>query len=144
MALVIVMLDVEEVDRPGYSRQVVELLQVAAERRVIPDLAKIALEMAEIDWIEADERGEQAPVRLRQPLADQEALAREPRLEPVERLEQLPERFFVGLLRGGETGAIDAIVDRSINAVVDLVDLRLKAARAIVALRRADLDRRRY
>ena len=75
VALVIVMLDMEEVDRLGDARQVVKLAQIAAQRRVVPDLPKIALEVPEINRVEADQGGEQAPVGFRQPLADEEALA---------------------------------------------------------------------
>src|ERR1700677_1956047 len=59
MALVIMVLDVEEIDRLGDARQVVKLSQIAAQRRVVPDLAKIALEVPEIDGVEADQGGEQ-------------------------------------------------------------------------------------
>src|ERR1700722_3003662 len=137
VALIIMVLDVEEVDGLGDARQVVKLPQIAAQRWVVPDLAMIALEVSEIDWVEADKGGEEAPVSFRQPLADEEALAGEPGLEPVQSLEQLQERLFIGRLRGGETGAIDPIVDRSIDAVVDLVDLRPEAGRIIVPLSRA-------
>src|ERR1700683_3423238 len=89
VALVIMVLDVEEVDCLGDARQVVKLSQIAAQRRVVPYLAKIALEVPEIDRVEADQGGEQAPVRFRQSLAHEEALASESRLEPVERLAQL-------------------------------------------------------
>src|SRR5579864_4079303 len=44
VALVIVMLDVEEVDRAGYSRPMVKLAQVAAQAREVPDLPQVALE----------------------------------------------------------------------------------------------------
>ena len=54
--------------------------------------------MPEIDRVEADECGEQAPVGFCQSLADEEALVSEARLEPVQRLEQLPEGLFIGLL----------------------------------------------
>ena len=94
--------------------------------------------MAEVDRIEADEGGEQAPVGLGQPLADEEALVREPRLEDVERFEQRPERLLVGLLGGREAGAIDAVVDGRVDARVQRVDLAPKLGRVIVAFRRAD------
>ena len=97
------MLDVEEVDRLGDLRPVVELAQIAAQRGIVGDFAQVALEVPEIDGVEADERGEQAPVRFRQPLAKQEALAREPRLQEVERVEQGAERLLIGFLRGRET-----------------------------------------
>src|ERR1700722_391174 len=142
VALVIVMLDMEDVDGLGDARQVVKLPQVAVQRRIVPDLAKIAFEVPEINRVEADQGGEQAPVGFCQSLADKEALTPEPRLEPVQRLEQLPEGLFISLLRSRKTGAIDPIVDRSIDALVDFVDLRLQAARIIVALRRANAIKR--
>src|ERR1700678_4573866 len=91
VALVIMVLDVEEIDGLSDARQVVKLSQIAAQRRIVPYLPKIALEVPEIDRVEADQGGEQAPVGFRQSLAHEEALASESRLEPVERLEQLPE-----------------------------------------------------
>src|SRR6185437_6603506 len=137
VALVIVMLDVEEVDRAGYSRPMVKLAQVSAQARVVPDLPQVALEVPEINGIEADQRGEQAPVRLREPVAQEKALALKARLEPVEGLEQGPERLLVSRLGHRESGAINPVVDGSVDAGVDLVDLGPKIARIVVARRGA-------
>ena len=128
MARVIVVLDVAEIDRLGHARPMVELAQIAAQRLVVPDLPQVALEVAEIDRVEADEGGEEPPVGFRQPLAAEVALAGEPRLEPVERLEQGAERLFVCLLRGGEARAIDAVVDGRVDAAVQGVDLASSSA----------------
>ena len=66
---VIVMLDVEKIDRLGHAGPMVQLPQVAAQRRIVLDPLEVALEVAEIDRVEADERGEEPPVGLCEPLA---------------------------------------------------------------------------
>ena len=88
MARVIVTLDVEEVDRLGDARPMIELAEIAAQRRIVPDLPQVALEVAKIDGIEADQRGEQPPVASVSRSPHKERLVRQPRLQPVERLEQ--------------------------------------------------------
>src|SRR5260370_1664751 len=102
---------------------------------IVDDPPQVALEVAVIDRVEANERGEQPPVRLRDVLADEVALAREPPLELVERTEHRAERLFVGFLRDGETCPIDAVVDVLVNERVDAVDLFAQRRRGIVGER---------
>ena len=131
------MFDVKEVDRLGDPRPMIELAQIALQSGIVGDLPQIALEVAEIDRVEADQRREQAPVRLGQPLAAEEALVGEPRLEPIERLEQSAERLLIGGLGGGEAGAVDPVVDGRVDTRVERVDLGPEIRRIIVALGRA-------
>jgi hypothetical protein len=86
MTAVIMVLDVHEVHRWAKGRMLVEVAHIGPQRWIVDQRAAIALEMAEIDWVEADERGEEADVGLGQPTADKIALRGKARLEPVERL----------------------------------------------------------
>ena len=63
-AHVIVPLDVVDVHRPGHARRLVELAQVVREVRIVGDAAQVALEEPNIDRIEAQQRGKQAPIGL--------------------------------------------------------------------------------
>ena len=65
VALVIMVLDVEDVDGLCDARQMVKLPQVAVQRRIVPNLATIALELPEITRVESDQGGEQALVSFR-------------------------------------------------------------------------------
>ena len=97
MATVVVMLDVRHVDGIRDSRHLVELAKVAREVRIIGDSAQIALEVADVHRIEANERGEEAPVGLRGAVPDEVALLGEPVLERVERGEEIAKRLLVSL-----------------------------------------------
>ena len=55
--------------------------------------------MTVVDGIEANDGGEQTPIRLRQVFAGQVAMLVEPLFEPIELGEQFIECCFVGLLR---------------------------------------------
>jgi hypothetical protein len=55
------------------------------------------------------------------PVAAQIAVPVKMGLEPVQRFEQCPHRRLVAVLRGGETGAVDAVVDRRIDELVPAV-----------------------
>jgi len=50
---------------------------------------------------------------------DEIALAREPRFELIERGKDGARGFFVGGLRAGEAGAINAVVDAGVDGRVD-------------------------
>jgi hypothetical protein len=113
VAAVVVVLDVVEVDGLGDARVLVQLARVGPQVRVVDEPPEVALEVADIDRIEADQGGEQPPVGLGEPVAEQIALADRRCLQPVERLEQRQHRFLVGLLGGGEAGLVDAVVDVS-------------------------------
>ncbi len=78
--------------------------------------------MAVIDRIKADQSGEQPPIGLRQPVADEITLAGQPAVEFVERLEQPRERLLIGLLVTGEAGTVDAVIVARLDRLVDGVD----------------------
>ena len=123
LAAVIVPFDLIHIHRPGDAVLLVEIAQVIGEIGIVDDAAQVAFEVAVIDRVEANQRGEQPPVCLRDVFADEVALAREPPLDLVERAEYRAERLLVGFLRGGEAGPIDAVVHVLVNERVDAVDL---------------------
>src|SRR6266550_8907666 len=63
-AHVIVPLDVIHVHGRGDAGPLIKIAQIIRQVRIIRDAAQIALEVADIDRIEAHQRGEQSPVRL--------------------------------------------------------------------------------
>src|SRR3546814_15882852 len=73
-------LDVVEVDRRGHAGLLVEVAQVVPQARVVGQAPDVALEMPVIDGIEAQQRGEQAPVGLGLALAHQVADRKSTRL----------------------------------------------------------------
>jgi hypothetical protein len=83
VAAVVVVLDVAEIDGLGDARVLVELAGVGPEVPIVDEPPEVALEVADIDGIEADQRREQPPVGLGERVAGQIALARQALLEPV-------------------------------------------------------------
>ena len=65
-AHVIVPLDVIHVHGLGDARHLIEVAQIVRQVRIVGDAAQVAFEVAVIDRVEADERGEQPPVGLGQ------------------------------------------------------------------------------
>jgi hypothetical protein len=53
----------------------------------------------------------------------QERLSAQPVLQPVEHREQLAKRLLIGGLGGRKSGAVDAVVDRTIDLLVQSIDL---------------------
>ena len=64
MRHIIVSLDMVEIDRLSNARKLVEILKITGEMGIVDDASKVALEMAMVDSIEADERDEETPVGL--------------------------------------------------------------------------------
>ena len=95
MRHVIVPLDVVEVHGVGDAVDLIEVAQVAPQVRIVDDPTQIALEMAEIDSIEPDERDEQAPIGFERLRSEQIAPLGEPRLEQIERLEDAACRGLI-------------------------------------------------
>jgi hypothetical protein len=116
---------------------------IGPEVRVVDQAPQVAFEMADVDRIEADERREQADIGFGDPLADQIALARQPRLEFIGGLEQRAHRLLIGVLQGREAGAIDAVVDRLEDLLVERIDLAAQRLRIEVRPARADAIERR-
>ena len=125
-------LNVREIDGFGNTRLLIQLSQVAGQIGVIGNTLPVALEVADVDGIEAHQSGEQSPVGLGDLRTDQIALAGEALLHLIQRIEQAPEGPLVGRLTGGEAGAVDAVVDVAIDESVDLVDLLAQGRRVVV------------
>jgi hypothetical protein len=79
--------------------------------------------------------GKEAPVGLGDPVAGEVAACAEQLLEVCERLEQLVDGLVVGLLGAGEPGAVDAVVDGRVDALVEAVDLVAQRGGVEVVLR---------
>src|SRR5438105_7777995 len=84
---IIMALDVIEVHRFGNAIVLVKIAQIRPEMFVIDDAAHVALEMAVINGIEADEGGKETPIGFRHAVAEQIALQRQARVELIERFE---------------------------------------------------------
>ena len=83
------------------------------DRRVsIADRAEVALEVTDVDGIEADDGDEQPDVRLGEPAADKVVLVLQYLLEPVERLEERNDRRLVRLLRRRKASLVHAVCRR--------------------------------
>ena len=74
---VVVALDVIEIDGLGDTRVLVEVQEIALQVRIIEDALDVTFEVAVIDRIEANERAEQAPVRLHDPMPEEIAVSGE-------------------------------------------------------------------
>src|SRR5580693_9895739 len=122
LAAVIVPLDLIDADGLGNAGHGIKIAQIIPQVGIVGDAAQIALEMAVIDGVETDERGEQPPVRFGDLTADQITLPRQALFELIESDENGAGGFFVGCLAGGKAGAIDAVIDVRIDEVVDAID----------------------
>lgn len=90
MAGVIVAADVVERHGARHTGPLIQLTGVGPEVGIVDDPCLVALEMALVDLVEPDQRGEQTPVRLGDAPAGKVALPRQDVFEPVERVEQRP------------------------------------------------------
>ena len=89
-------LDVVHIDRLPNARVLVELAQVAGQIAVVGDPPLVALEVADVDSVEADQGYEKAPVSLGDRAPGQEALLAEAIIDFIQSLEEIDEGFFVG------------------------------------------------
>src|SRR5215218_664501 len=131
---VVVALDVVEVDGLRDPGHLVEVAQVRVQAGVVRDPPQVALEVAVVDGVEAHQRREQPPVGERLRVAHQVALAPEALVEHVERVEEREHGLLVGLLRGREAGPVDAVVERLVDALVELGHLVAQLERRVDAL----------
>jgi hypothetical protein len=116
----------------------VNWLARAQPRPANPDFvltAEVALEVPDIDSVEANDGREEPDVCLGELVPDDVLLAAlEDLLEAVERLEQRLDRGLVRLLGGGEARLVDAVVDGVVDPLVLGLDLLLELAREEVNL----------
>lgn len=123
VALVVVPLDVVDVHGLVHARQGKERVQETRQVRIVHDPAQVAFEVAVIDRIEADQCREQADIGFGDLSACQPVAILQPVFKPVQRVENAAGRFLIRVLRRGEPRAVDAVVQRRIDAVVQRVDL---------------------
>src|SRR3954454_18222115 len=88
VALVIVPPDMLEIHRRGDAWQLIDVTRKGRQIRIIDDAADVALEVPDIDRVEADQRREQADVGFGQAVAQQEPPIGEPPLEAGQRAEK--------------------------------------------------------
>src|SRR3954470_1144049 len=78
LAAVVVPLDVIDAHGLVDARYLIKIAKVIRQVRVIPDAAQVALEVAVVDRVEANERGKQPPVGLGHARAGDVSLPRKP------------------------------------------------------------------
>src|SRR5690606_8076578 len=137
VALVIVALDMLHVDCAGDTGELVQLAGEGPDVRVFDDPAAVALEVAVIDLVEADERGEQADVGFSELVSGKITALRKKLLDPVERVEHARDRLLIGRLARSKPRLVDAVVAPVVNARVHRIDLGSKRLRIIIAWLRA-------
>ena len=111
----------------------VELADDGPQVGVVDEAPTVALEVTVVHSVEADARREQSPVGFRDTVAHQVAVLRQAMLDPVQGRKQSIEGFFVCILRGGESGAVDAVVNRGVDSLVDAIDVIAEFCRIKVA-----------
>ena len=92
MADVVVLLDMIHAHGLRPPGNLKELTGVGPEVRVVHQTAQVAFEVPDIDRVKAQQRGEQPPVGFGQLRAEQVALPRQARLQPVQTVEQAGDR----------------------------------------------------
>ena len=124
------MLDVVDIDRLAHARKIEHALRIGRERRVVGKALAVAFEEAEIGGVEADERDEEADVGFGEGGAGQEGAAvGKAGFQLAQHGEDALIGFLIGDLRGGEAGAVDAVVERGVDALVESVDFGAKGLR---------------
>jgi hypothetical protein len=79
--------------------------------------------VAVVGGTKANQRGKKSTVRFGDLLAEQERLSAQPVLQPVEHREQLAKRLLIGGPGGRKSGTVDAVGDRTMDLLVQSIDL---------------------
>jgi hypothetical protein len=90
---------------------------------------RFALEVAEIHGIEAHQVVNNRQSASVSGSPHEKPLIVQPRVQLIQRVEQRPERVFVGLLACGKARPVNAIVHVGVDRGVELVDLRAQRFR---------------
>src|SRR5690606_36020817 len=125
------------VDCAGDTGELVQLAGEGPDVRVFDDPAADALEVAVIDFVEADERGEQTDVDISEPGAGEIKMMRKKLAGSVERAEHARDRFPMRRLARSKPRLVDAVVAPVVNARVHRIDLGSKRLGIIVPWLRA-------
>lgn len=123
-----------EVHRFTDARPIQHAAAESAQLGIVGKPAQIAFEDAVIGDVEAHQRYEKPDIALGGMIGEQKRPALELPLDPVEAGKNIGKSLFIGDLRGGETGAVDAVVEIGIDAIVESIDLG-------ASLRRVKIDR---
>ena len=102
VAAIVVLLDVAHVHGFRHARPLVKLAQIARQVGIVGYPADVALEVPDIDRVEADERREEPPVGFGDPVAGQVARGAEPLVQRIQCLKQRTDGALIGLLRRRE------------------------------------------
>src|SRR5262249_3912689 len=98
VALVIVPPDMLEIHRLGDAGPLIDVARKGGQIRIVAQPPDVALEVPDIDRVEADQCREQADIGFGQAVSEQEAPIGKAMLEPVQCVEQRHDGFLVGLL----------------------------------------------
>lgn len=123
-----------EVHRFTDARPIQHAAAEGAQIGIIRKPAQIAFEDAVIGDVEAHQRYKKPDIALGGMIGEEKRPALELLLDPVEAGKDIGKGFLIGDLRGGETGAVDAVVEIRIDAIVESIDLGAR-------LRRVKIDR---
>ena len=104
-----------QVDRFRNSRLLIKVEEVSLQIVEIDYAADVALEMAMINRIEANECAKETPVRLNDARAEKIPMSGQAKFQQIQRCKELAACFFVGCLTRGKPCPIHAIVDLLIN-----------------------------
>ncbi len=122
MALIIMSFDVVGMERRGDRAGLIEVADIAEKIGIVGYPPDIAFEMTDIDKVETQQRRQQPDVGLGEAIAAQVAAVGQPLLKKIERLEQRADRLLISLLSRREARAVDAVVQRRVDARIERVD----------------------
>jgi hypothetical protein len=117
------LLYVVRVHRLSHIRLLIKVHRVAPQVRIIHDAPQVALEMSVVHGIEAHQRRKEAPVGPRIAVAAKVTPGRNDFLPEIQHFEDLCYGLVVRHLPGGETGAVDAVVDGLVDRIYGRIDL---------------------
>lgn len=116
-------LDVVEIGGGAETRDLIEVTGISPQVLELGEPLPIAVEGAVVSGVEAHQRHPQAHVGIGDVVTQQEAAGGEPLLNTVQGREEFLIGLLVGLLGAGEATAVDAIVDRGEDMLVEGIDL---------------------
>ncbi|MCY1223315.1 hypothetical protein D9M72_354360 [compost metagenome] len=92
------LLDLHEIDGVAEAGRLEQITGIAPQRRHLAQFLPVALEMAVVDGIEPDQRGEQPHIGFRDGVSHEVPLAGEAFLQPVQGGPEAGVRSVVGIL----------------------------------------------
>lgn len=123
VARVVVMLYVIDIAGWADFRVLVDVFDVIPQVGEIGERTQVALEMAVVDGVEADESGEQGDVGFGEVVSAKIASFAEKFVVFCQGIKKLGDGFIVGALLGGEACAVYAVVDWLVDIIENLFDV---------------------